>query len=59
MRNILCVLVNTMMYYVRFVYATKIRLREILTSEIFYRQKYPDLQYITVQYKADIKHSIF
>ena len=26
------------------VYATKIRLRENLAIEIFYRQKYPDLQ---------------
>ncbi len=27
-------------------YVTKIRLHEILTSEIFYRRKYPDLRYI-------------
>ncbi len=28
-----------------FAYETKIRLRENLTSEIFYRRKYPDLRY--------------
>ena len=28
--------------------AAKIRLREKFTSEIFYRQKYPDLRYVTV-----------
>jgi hypothetical protein len=34
------------MYCVRSMYATKIRLRENLTSEIFYRRKFPDLRYI-------------
>jgi hypothetical protein len=34
------------MYYVRFMYATKIRLRENLTGEIFYRRKFPDLRYV-------------
>ena len=43
-REILCM---TNVFNVKHFMATKIRLHENFTSEIFYWQKYPDLQYVT------------
>ena len=41
--------INGVSLYCRVVIATKIKPRENLTDEIFYRRKIPDLQYVLFQ----------